>query len=40
MVKKTKQNPGLEHVCYENKAGTIEETMKRKADQMSNPLLH
>ena len=39
MVKHARQNKGLDNVCYDTKAGTIEETMKRKAEASSNSLI-
>ena len=29
IIKKTKQNPGLEKVCYDDRANTIAETVKK-----------
>ena len=39
IVNRTKLNPGLERVCYENKQGTIADEVRRKVDQVNNPLL-
>jgi hypothetical protein len=38
-VKRTKQNPGLERVCYDDKVNTIGETVRRRVEQINNPLL-
>ena len=40
IVNRTKLNPGLERVCYENKQGTIADEVRRKVDQVKkNPRL-
>jgi len=39
MMKITKQNPGLERVCYEDAANTIADAARRKVEQINNPLL-
>jgi len=38
-VKRTKQNPGLERVCYDDKLNTIAENVRRQAEHINNPLL-
>ena len=38
-IKQVKQNPGKNRVCYDDKANTIGEIMRKKKDQISNPLL-
>ena len=38
-MKKTKQNPGLERVCYDDRANTIGDNVRRRVEQTSNPLL-
>ena len=39
IIKKTKQNPGLERVCYDDRTHTIADEIRRKAEQINNPLL-
>ena len=39
MVKKTKQNPGLERVCYDDRSHTIADMSRKRVDSISNPLL-
>jgi len=39
VVKKTKQNPGLERVQYDDKTNTIGDIVRKKAEQINNPLL-
>ena len=38
-VKKTKLNPGLENVQYDDKTHTIADTVRKRVDQINNPLL-
>ena len=38
-VKKTKLNPGLENVKYDDKTNTIADTVRKRVDQINNPLL-
>ena len=38
-VKKTKLNPGLENVQYDDKTNTIADTVRKRVDQINNPLL-
>lgn len=38
-VKKTKMNPGLEQVQYDDKTNTIADTVRKRVDQINNPLL-
>ena len=38
-VKKTKMNPGLEQVQYDHKTNTIADTVRKRVDQINNPLL-
>ena len=39
IIKKTKQNPGLEKVCYDDRANTIAETVKKNKFGASNHTL-
>jgi len=39
MMKKTKANPYLERVCYDDAAKTIADVARRKVEQINNPLL-
>ena len=39
MTKKSKQQPGLDKICYDDSANTIAANVKRKVDQINNPLL-
>lgn len=38
-IKKTKMNPGLENVQYDDKTNTIADIVRKRVDQISNPLL-
>ena len=38
-VKKTKLNPGLENVQYDDKTHTIADAVRKRVDQINNPLL-
>lgn len=37
--KKVEQNQGLRNVCYDASAGTIAENVRKKVEQVNNPLL-
>mmetsp|Transcript_36002 Transcript_36002/g.47374 ORF Transcript_36002/g.47374 Transcript_36002/m.47374 type:complete len:155 (-) Transcript_36002:1930-2394(-) len=39
IVKKAKQNPGLERVCYDDRSHTIADNSRRKVESINNPLL-
>ena len=39
IVKKTKMNPGLGEVCYDDKTNTIGENARKRVEQINNPLL-
>lgn len=36
---KAKLNPGIERVCYDDRSGTIADVVKKRVDQINNPLL-
>jgi hypothetical protein len=38
-VKKTKNNRGLEEVQYDDKTNTIADSVRKRVDQINNPLL-
>ena len=39
ILKTVKLNAGMNHVCYDDKVNTIGETVRKRKDQISNPLL-
>ena len=39
IINRKKQNAGLERVCYDDRAGTIADEVRRKVEQVNNPLL-